>query len=134
MRRRRVPVHVPQVGALWDEADVVLAVGSDLDAVMTQNWAMPRPAKLVAVNVDAADASKNWRPDVLVEADARLGVEALAARLRRERTARQQARGQTRWRRACGRSATRSRPTSRRTSRARWSCSPRFATGCRRTR
>jgi acetolactate synthase-1/2/3 large subunit len=71
------PVHVPQIGALWDEADVVLAVGSDLDAVMTQNWAMPRPPALIALNVDGQDASKNWPPDVVVEADARLGAEAL---------------------------------------------------------
>jgi acetolactate synthase-1/2/3 large subunit len=59
----------------------VLVAGSDLDAVMTQNWAMPRPPKLVAVNIDAADAAKNWAPDVVIEADAREGVEAIAARL-----------------------------------------------------
>ena len=59
----------------------MLVAGSDLDAVMTQNWAMPRPPKLVAVNVDAADAAKNWAPDVLVVADAREGVEAIAAQL-----------------------------------------------------
>ena len=75
------PAHVPEVGALWDEADVVLAVGSDLDAMMTQNWRMPRPPRLVAVNVDAADAAKNWQPDVVVEADAREGVEALLGAL-----------------------------------------------------
>ena len=71
------PAHAPEVGALWDAADVVLAVGSDLDAMMTQNWRMPRPPSLVALNVDAADASKNWAPDVLIEADARAGVQAL---------------------------------------------------------
>src|SRR5215218_4656802 len=36
-----LPPHVPEIGALWDEADLVLAVGSDLDGTMTQNWRMP---------------------------------------------------------------------------------------------
>ncbi len=73
-----VPPHVPEAGALWDEADVVLAVGSDLDGMMTQAWRMPAPPRLVAVNVDAADASKNYPPDVMLEGDAALTVAALA--------------------------------------------------------
>jgi acetolactate synthase-1/2/3 large subunit len=73
--------HVPEVGALWDEADVVVAVGSDLDGMMTQGWKQPQPPHLVAINVDATDASKNYRPDVLVEADAREATAALAERL-----------------------------------------------------
>ncbi|HET6503893.1 MAG TPA: thiamine pyrophosphate-binding protein, partial [Amycolatopsis sp.] len=40
------PVHAPEVGALWDEADVVLGIGSDFDGLMTQNWLMPKPPKL----------------------------------------------------------------------------------------
>ena len=89
------PPHVPEVGALWDEADVVIAIGSDLDAMMTQGWAQPQPPHLVCVNVDAEDASKNYLPDVVLEADAtdaaglladriepRGGLDALARRLR----------------------------------------------------
>jgi thiamine pyrophosphate-dependent acetolactate synthase large subunit-like protein len=75
------PPHVPEVGALWDEADVVVAVGSDFDSMMTQGWKMPQPPHLVAINVDPRDASKNYRPDALVEADAALGAAALADRL-----------------------------------------------------
>jgi thiamine pyrophosphate-dependent acetolactate synthase large subunit-like protein len=71
------PPHVPEVGALWDEADVVVAVGSDLDGMMTQGWKMPQPPHLVAINVDPRDASKNYRPDVVVEADAALATAAL---------------------------------------------------------
>ena len=52
------PPHVPEVGALWDEADLVLAVGSDFDGMMTQDWRMPAPLRLVTVNMDAEDASK----------------------------------------------------------------------------
>jgi acetolactate synthase-1/2/3 large subunit len=89
------PPHIPEVGALWDEADVVVAVGSDFDGMMTQGWKMPQPPHLVAINVDAADASKNYLPDVVLEADAadaaaglterlaeRGGLDSLARRLR----------------------------------------------------
>ncbi|HEY1358258.1 MAG TPA: thiamine pyrophosphate-binding protein [Thermoleophilaceae bacterium] len=75
------PPHVPEVGALWDEADLVLAIGTDFDGPMTQNWKMPQPPHLVAVNVDAEDAAKAYRPDVTVEADARDGTELLAQRI-----------------------------------------------------
>ena len=73
--------HVPEVGDLWDEADVVVAIGSDLDGMMTQGWKQPQPPHLVAINVDPGDASKNYRPDVVVEADAGEAASALAERL-----------------------------------------------------
>jgi thiamine pyrophosphate-dependent acetolactate synthase large subunit-like protein len=73
--------HVPEVGALWDDADVVVAIGSDLDGMMTQAWRQPQPPHLVAINVDPTDASKNYRPDFVVESDARVAAEALAGRL-----------------------------------------------------
>ena len=77
-------------GALWDEADVVVAVGSDLDGMMTQGWKMPQPPHLVALNVDPTDASKNYRPDVVIEADAARTARARgpAGRARRARRAR----------------------------------------------
>ncbi|MCW2995014.1 MAG: thiamine pyrophosphate protein binding domain protein, partial [Conexibacter sp.] len=76
-----LPPHLPPVGELWDEADVVIAIGTDFDGMNTMNWRMPRPAKLVALNVDGRDAIKNYVPDVLVEADAALAARALAAGL-----------------------------------------------------
>jgi acetolactate synthase-1/2/3 large subunit len=75
------PPHVPEVGALWDEADAVLAVGSDFDGMMTQGWKQPQPPHLISVNVDPADAAKNYLPDVLLEADAAEATAALAERL-----------------------------------------------------
>jgi thiamine pyrophosphate-dependent acetolactate synthase large subunit-like protein len=75
------PPHVPQVGALWDEADLVVAIGTDFDAMMTQAWKQPQPPNLVAINVDPADASKNYLPDVLLEADAAGATASLAERL-----------------------------------------------------
>jgi len=73
--------HVPEAGELWDEADVVVAIGTDLDGMMTQGWKQPQPPHLVAINVDPQDASKNYRPDVVVEADATDAAAALAGRL-----------------------------------------------------
>jgi thiamine pyrophosphate-dependent acetolactate synthase large subunit-like protein len=75
------PPHVAEVGALWDEADVVLAVGTDFDGMMTQGWKQPQPPRLVSVNVDPPDAAKNYLPDVLLEADAAEAAGALAGRL-----------------------------------------------------
>ena len=76
-----LPPHLAEAGALWEQADVVLAVGTDLDGMSTMNWRLPRPQKLIAINVDGADAFKNYVPDVLVEADAALALRALAAAL-----------------------------------------------------
>jgi len=75
-----LPPHVPETGALWDEADLVVAVGSDLDGVNTQNWRQPQPPALVAVNLDPADAAKNYRVDAVVHAAAGAGAGALAER------------------------------------------------------
>lgn len=70
-----LPPHDPAVGALWDRADVVLVVGSDLDAMNTQGFRQPQPPVLVAVDLVRP---VNYPPDVLVQAGA---GEALAALL-----------------------------------------------------
>jgi acetolactate synthase-1/2/3 large subunit len=69
---------VPEAGALWDEADVVLSIGSDLDGVQTQNWAQPQPPTLVTVNIDPEDAGKNYEPTLSLAGDARAVAAALA--------------------------------------------------------
>ena len=65
-----LPPHLPECGNVWDAADVVLAVGTDFDGMMTQNWAQPPPGTLVVVNIEAADGSKNYPADVVVQGDA----------------------------------------------------------------
>ena len=72
-----MPPHVEPAGRLWDEADVVLAIGSDLDGVQTQNFAMPQPPRLVAVNLDAEDAAKSYRADVVLQCTAADACEML---------------------------------------------------------
>jgi thiamine pyrophosphate-dependent acetolactate synthase large subunit-like protein len=76
-----LPPHLPAAGQLWDEADAVLAIGTDFDGMMTQNWAMPPPRHLVAINVDAADSSKNYEPELVLVGDAATVGAALAERL-----------------------------------------------------
>jgi acetolactate synthase-1/2/3 large subunit len=72
-----LPPHVPEAGALWDAADVVVAVGTDLDGMGTQNWRQPQPPVLVAVNVDPEDATKNYRAAHVLVARAGEGIAAL---------------------------------------------------------
>ena len=62
-----------------DEADAVVAIGTDFDGMMTQNWRMPAPPRLVAVNVDPVDAAKTFPPDAVLVGDARGVTAALAA-------------------------------------------------------
>jgi acetolactate synthase-1/2/3 large subunit len=76
-----LPPFVPEAGSLWDDADLVIAIGSDLDGTSTQNWAQPQPRRMIAINVDAGDATKNYRADVVLVGDARVVTEALAAKL-----------------------------------------------------
>jgi thiamine pyrophosphate-dependent acetolactate synthase large subunit-like protein len=75
-----MPAHVEPAGRLWDEADLVISVGSDLDGVQTQNWRQPQPPRLLAINLDAEDAAKNYRVDELLAVDAAAGCAALAQR------------------------------------------------------
>jgi len=76
-----VPPHVPAAGKLWDDADVVVAIGTDFDGMMTQNWRMPAPRQLIVINVDGVDGSKSYVPDVLITADADAGTRALVGRV-----------------------------------------------------
>src|SRR5215212_9112968 len=75
-----LPPFVPECGQLWDDADLVIAIGSDLDGTSTQNWAQPQPRRMLAINVDADDAMKNYRPDVVLVGDARVVTQAVAER------------------------------------------------------
>ncbi|HZB77704.1 MAG TPA: thiamine pyrophosphate-binding protein [Solirubrobacteraceae bacterium] len=61
-----MPPHVEPAGRLWDEADLVIAFGSDLDGMNTQNWLQPQPPRIVAVNTDPEDAAKNYQVDLCV--------------------------------------------------------------------
>jgi thiamine pyrophosphate-dependent acetolactate synthase large subunit-like protein len=76
-----LPPHVAAAGRLWDEADVVVAVGSDLDGVQTQNFAQPQPPTLIAVNLDPEEPATNYRVDLLLQGEAAVCTTALAERV-----------------------------------------------------
>ncbi|HUG84643.1 MAG TPA: thiamine pyrophosphate-binding protein [Euzebya sp.] len=73
-----MPPHLPQVGRLWDDADLVIAIGTDFDEQATQGLRMPSPDSLIAINIDAGEAGRHYRPDVLLRGDARTLTKALA--------------------------------------------------------
>ena len=56
------PVHAPELGALWDEADVVLAIGTDFDGTNTQNWQMPAPPMLISSTSTRPRRARTTRP------------------------------------------------------------------------
>jgi thiamine pyrophosphate-dependent acetolactate synthase large subunit-like protein len=76
-----LPPHLPEAGALWEAADVLVAVGSDLDGMSTMNWRLPAPRRLITINIDPADAAKNYPAHAAIAADAHAGAQALAAEL-----------------------------------------------------
>ena len=61
-----LPPHAPEAGALWDAADLVVVLGSDLDAMNTQGFRQPRPP--VVVTVDLA-VPVNVEPDLHLRHD-----------------------------------------------------------------
>ena len=69
-----LPPHHQSAGELWDRADCVLVLGSDLDAMNTQAFRQPRPPVLLAV--DLAELA-NVVPDVQVRGDVRPVLQAV---------------------------------------------------------
>jgi acetolactate synthase-1/2/3 large subunit len=61
-----LPPSVREAGDLWDAADLVLVLGSDVDAMNTQGFRQPRPP--VVVTVDLAEPV-NVPPDVWIRGD-----------------------------------------------------------------
>jgi len=61
-----LPPHEPEVAELIAGADVLLAVGGDLDGMNTRNWTMSRPAKLVTIDPTPTTEVPEWTPDAAV--------------------------------------------------------------------
>ena len=73
-----LPPHTPAAGGLWDAADVVLVLGSDLDAMNTQGFRQPQPQTLLSIGFGT---QVNYRCDAAVHAGVGEGVAALLAAL-----------------------------------------------------
>jgi len=67
----------PGVTETLEQADVVVAVGTRFQAGQTRNWMLPLGGKLVHIDADPGVIGRNYRADVPVIGDARLGLAAL---------------------------------------------------------
>jgi thiamine pyrophosphate-dependent acetolactate synthase large subunit-like protein len=64
------PPHEPEVTDLITRSDLVVVIGSDLDQMNTMQWRLPLPRSRIAINIDRADATKNYDMDDVLVADA----------------------------------------------------------------
>ena len=76
-----LPPHEPEVAALIASADLMIALGTGFDGMMTRNWTMPMPPRLANVNCDPGQLAVNYRPDVSVLADVRLTLQDVLKQL-----------------------------------------------------
>ena len=72
------PAMEPRASALLNDTDLLLVLGSALDAMTTANWSLPRPSQVIDVNLRPSGA---FDPDLTVVADAAAFVDAIALRL-----------------------------------------------------
>ena len=79
-----LPPHAKEAGDLWDNADLVIVVGSDLDGMNTQGFRQPRPPWVVTVD---PVHPVNLEPDVHVPLDAVAGLTVLFENLPSEHRA-----------------------------------------------
>ena len=75
--RHPLALTQPHGHRLWKDADVVLGVGTRL-VPMVPGWGTDDSLKFVRLDIDAGEMSRSHTPDVAVEADAALGLAALA--------------------------------------------------------
>lgn len=65
------------------DSDVVLLVGSRTNEMATNAWTVPDPkSTIIHIDVDPSEIGRNYRTEVGIVADARLGIAALTAALR----------------------------------------------------
>lgn len=69
---------LPATRAVVEQADLVLFVGARAGSTTTEHWQMPsRQIPILHLDVDAATIATNYRTEVALVGDARLGLEAL---------------------------------------------------------
>lgn len=74
-----LPPHLPAVGQLWDDADLVIAIGTNFDHQQMQGGLMPTPAKMIAINIDPDARNSQYTPTVLLRGNAKVLTKALVA-------------------------------------------------------
>jgi acetolactate synthase-1/2/3 large subunit len=71
----------PSLQRVFDEADLLLAIGTRFQGGATRNWALRLGMPVVPIDVDPGVVGRNYPAAVAVVADARLALEALLERL-----------------------------------------------------
>ncbi|NLD56059.1 MAG: thiamine pyrophosphate-binding protein [Burkholderiaceae bacterium] len=81
----QVGLYFSREGKAWhDDADLMIVVGSRLEAFSTNNWSFrPKNARMVRIDVDPDALSLNWRADADVVGDAALSLADIIAELER---------------------------------------------------
>ena len=66
----------------WDAADLIVSVGSRLEAFSTNSWAFwPKAARFIQLDIEPATIGMNMRPDTALVGDAALALADLEAAL-----------------------------------------------------
>ena len=73
-----LPPHEPEVEDLLSSADVLLAIGTDFDGMMTKNATLRLPPAIVDVNVDPDRTSFGYSGVTVVHGDAKAAIAGLA--------------------------------------------------------
>ncbi len=76
-----LPPHEPEAAALIGGADVLLAIGGDLNGMNTRNWTMPRPPRLVTVDAAISPDPPEWPADAAVTGGLSAALHGLQDRL-----------------------------------------------------
>lgn len=81
----QVGLYFTAAGKAWyDEADVVLVLGSRLEAFSTNSWALaPKKARLVQIDLDPMALGMNWLPELALQGDVALALRDIEAELER---------------------------------------------------
>ena len=67
----------PGMTEMFENADVILAIGTRFQSSETLEWKLPMPGKIIHIDADPAVISRNYAPEVAVIGDARLAIAGL---------------------------------------------------------
>ena len=70
--------------AIYEESDLIITVGSRMEEFQGGFLPLPANPRIIQVDIDDFEIGRNWRPDVAIQSDARLAVEAITAALKRK--------------------------------------------------
>jgi acetolactate synthase I/II/III large subunit len=67
---------------LYDESDVLITIGSRMEEFQSANFTyFPEGARFIQIDIEPFEIGRNWTPDVAIQADATLALEALRSAL-----------------------------------------------------